>query len=217
MDTATCAPEMQGNHLGHLLALARLHAPLDPLIILYHGETVAAWEKQDLLPPGVLVQKSLTLLLGQQMVLVSGLGDFSLERWQARTIARLLSLPAAEARNQTINPPWFSAEMTTGLGEGMVSPFFPPDFAASLSFAAVILLPPPRKLTQSDQVAISLSLRSSLLFPAHQLYQLITAYGLRYYPQVPVLRLPRPALHLVEPAPAPAKKARRASRTAAVR
>ncbi len=216
MDVGTTSAEMQGNHLGHLLALARLHVPQAPLAILSHGESVAAWEKQTLLPPGVFVQKSLTLLLGQQIVLVSGLDDFHLERWQMRTIARLLSVPAAEARNQIINPSWLSAELTSGLCEGMVSPFFPPNFAASLSFAAVILLPLPNRLSQNDQVAISLSLHSSLLFPARQLHPFVLAYGLRHYPQVPVLTLPRPDLTLVEPAHAPVK-ARHHARTAAVR
>ncbi|HEU5377453.1 MAG TPA: hypothetical protein VFV38_18685 [Ktedonobacteraceae bacterium] len=194
----SASPAMQGSHLGHLLALARLHTPLAPLSICHHGERVAARDKQRLLPPSVHVQKSVTLLLSQQLVLVSGIGDFRLERWHVRAIARLLSLSASEARTVLINPPWLSAEITSGLAEGMVSPFFPPDFAQALPFSAVMLLPPPVWLTENDQVAISLSLRRSLLFPAGQLPNLVAAYGLRSYPHIPVIALPRSALTLVK-------------------
>ncbi|HEU5383141.1 MAG TPA: hypothetical protein VFV38_47685 [Ktedonobacteraceae bacterium] len=190
------SPALQGGHLGHLLALARLHTPQAPLSIYYHRESVAACDKQRFLPPGIYVQKSLTLMLSQQIVLVSGIGDFRLQRWQMKSIARLLSLSATEARKILINPNWLPAELTSGLAEGMVSPFFAPDSAQTLPLAAVILLPLPLWLEESDQVSISLSLRSSLLLPARQLPAFITAYGLRYYPHIPVLTLSPPKVAL---------------------
>lgn len=181
------SPAMQGAHLGSLLAEMRLLAPQIALFFLEHAESLAAWEKQILLPTGIWVQKSVSLLVGGHLVLMSGLGDFRLERWQMRAVTRLFGLSAAQARHAVVNPPSFPAEQASGLAEGMVSPFFPPHVRPA--FEAVILVPPPR-LFPTDRVAISLALGRSVLFPAHELVSLIQAYGLRYYPQVPVIPLP---------------------------
>ncbi|HEU5380740.1 MAG TPA: hypothetical protein VFV38_35400 [Ktedonobacteraceae bacterium] len=160
-----------------------------PLSICSHSESVTARDQQRLLPPDVSVQKSLSLLFSQQIVLVSGIGDFRLERRHVRAIARLLSLSAGEARNILIHPPWLSAEITSGVAGGMVSPFSPPDFVRTVLFAAVLLLPPSVWLGGEKLVAISLSLRKSLLFPADPLPACVAAYGLRSSSPIPVMPL----------------------------
>lgn len=189
-------PAMEQNHLDALLTEMRQLAPEFPPRLVSHAETRTAEEKQAILAPGVWVQKSLSLLLGTQLFFVSGLGDFRLARWQVRAIGRHFALSALQTRSQVINPFWLSAERTSGLAEGMVSPFFPPNFLPT--FSAVILLPAP-DLRPTDQVAISTSLASSALFPAGKLADLIRAYGLQYYPQIPLVSLSPPAVSLVPP------------------
>ncbi len=184
-------PAMSGSHLGSLLALARLQAPHFPVSILRHQESFSARDKQNFLPDGIYVQKSLTLVLGEHLLLLSGLGDFRLERAaHIRTLARLFLLRAQEARRHEINPPSLSSQFATGLAPGMVSPFFPPESIGRLPLSAVVIFPFPQDLPRSAQVAISLSLSTSLLYPVASLSALIAAYGLRYYPHIPLLSFP---------------------------
>lgn len=189
-------PAMEQNHLDALLTKMRQLAPEFPPRLVSHAQTRTAEEKQAILAPGIWVQKSISLLLGTQVFLVSGLGDFRLARWQVRAIGRQFALSALQTRSQVINPSWLSAELTSGLAEGMVSPFFPPGFLPT--FSAVILLPAP-DLRLTDQVAISTSLKRSALFPVGRLADLIRAYGLQYYPQIPVVSISPPAVSLVPP------------------
>ncbi len=205
--TRPILPEMQGNHLGHLLALARLHMSSAPLEMLSHSAS-ALWDTQDKLPPGIAMQKSLMLLLDGQLVLVCGVEDFCLERWQMKTIARLLSLPVTEAAKGLINPSWLPPEESVGLAEELLSPFFPPRVAWTLSLAAVVLLPISSRLTPQHRVAVLLSSESCLLVPVAQFTDLVVGYGLRYYPQIPVVSLPRPSLRLLEAPPFNAQTAK---------
>lgn len=195
------APAMQAAHLAALQAEIQRLTPSLQMEAIHHAASMTAREKQALLPHGVWVQKSVSVLIGPQLFLFSGTGDFRVERWQMRAVARRFALSAAQAHHHVLNPSWLPAEHTSGLAEGMVSPFFPPAFRPA--FTAVVLLPPAPEGRPADQVAISTSLASSVLFPAMHLPDLVCAYGLRYYPQVPVVSLPQPA-HSTFPAVAAA-------------
>src|SRR5437660_10910808 len=107
---------MSGNHLGHLLALAHLHTPLSPLRVLEHTRSITAEAKQHCLPPGVWVQKSVTLLFGKKhLLLVSSLGNFRLGKPHYQALARILRLSMKEAKCRQINPGGISARITAGL------------------------------------------------------------------------------------------------------
>lgn len=179
------SPAMSGRHVGHLLALARLYT--SRVVMLHHARSMTALEKQEMLP-GIYVQKTLTLRLAEYTLLLSGLGDFRVERHHYKALARILSLGPAEAKRHEINPVWLPARKTTGLGDGMVSPFLPPGFIPAWPITAIVLLPLP-PLEEKAQVGISLSLQESLLFPAARLPELVTAYIERYHRHIPVFRL----------------------------
>ena len=181
-------PAMDARHLGQLFALAQLHTPSDLLQIVRHGYSITAQKKQDLLPQGIVVQKSVTVKVGPYFFLLSGLGDFHVQKAHFQSIARLFSLSAAQAKQREVNPPRLPARSTTGLAGGMVSPFLPPSYASACPLAAIILLSSGEQENHT-QVAISLSLTTSLLFPVSKLRELIVAYSLRYYPRIPLVEL----------------------------
>lgn len=178
---------ISGKHLGHLLAVVRSYT--SKMTMLYHPWSMAAWEKQELLSD-IYVQKTITLRLANHFLLVSGLGDFHLNRYHYQALARILGLSTREAKQREINPATFPAREMTGLDAGMVSPFLPPRFLPTLPITAIVLAPPP-PLNNNERVGISLSLRSSLLFPANRLADLVLAYNMRYNPHIPVLQLNR--------------------------
>lgn len=185
------AVAMSGSHLGALLALARLQAPSFPISILRHAASFSAQDKQKVLPAGVVVQKSLTLAVGEHLVLLSGLGDFHVERTaHLRALARCFLLRGRDARRYDINPASFSSQFVAGLAPEMVSPFLPPERVRRFPLSAVVILPSPEEVPSTALVAISLSLSTSLLYPVARLPALLEAYGLRYYPQIPLVFFP---------------------------
>ncbi len=129
-----------------------------------HPATLHAREKQALLPGGIYVQKTVSLLLGGRLVLVTRIGDHVLGRAERFALAANLGLSCKEARQATLNPPGCIAEQAFGLLRGMVSPFLPAGFETGLY--AVVQLSWPQVWEDEDQsVAISLSPCESLLIP----------------------------------------------------
>src|SRR5260370_16842512 len=76
-----------------------LHARL-----LRHGPSQRAAETQALLPPGVLVQKTISVTLGERLLLCTGVGIQSLTRWHLRDIPAALALPYLTLNLPPINP-----------------------------------------------------------------------------------------------------------------
>lgn len=179
---------MHAEHLGHVLALARLCCPDMPLRMIRHRTSLTAAEKQALLPDSVLVQKSISLDLGGSQLLLTGPGDFHLARSQFRTLATIFRIPWTRAKNLSLNPHWLETGRI-GLTRGMISPFFPPSHTSLVPFAAVVLLEMPA-FPPETQVAISLSLDSSLLIPVTRLAEMIFQYAWRTYPHIPIFSLP---------------------------
>jgi hypothetical protein len=160
-----------------------LHARL-----LRHGPSQRAAETQALLPPGVLVQKTVSVTLGERLLLCTGVGIQSLTRWQLRDIAAALALPYRVLKRCTINSSTYTSVEAFAMQTGMVSPFLHPERAAHLS--ALVLLPW-RELweAQEREVAISLSLWESLVLPVRCLRPLLRQYARRAYPGVLLIEL----------------------------
>jgi len=175
-----------------LLLLARLfnEEGLDIADQLFgpHPATLRAREKQALLPEGVHVQKTISLLLGGRLVLVTNIGDRLLERAERFAIAAHLGLSRKAAHQATLNPPGCIAEQAFGLLRGMVSPFLPAGFGTGLH-AVVQLSWPTVWEDEGQSVAISLSPCESLLIPLHCYHRILQRYVRWSIPNVPLIEL----------------------------
>ncbi len=184
---ATCASEslhrLPRDELSTSWETRPLHARL-----VRHCPTQSAVETQALMPPWVLVQKTVTLALGESLVLCTGAGAQLLSRQERYAIAQALGLPHRTSRHTTINPEIRDSVEVFGMLPGMVSPFLRPSRATKLT--ALVLLPWPRRWeAQAHEVAISLSLWESLVLPLGCLRQLLRLYAERTYPAVRLISL----------------------------
>jgi hypothetical protein len=160
-----------------------LHARL-----LRHGPSQRAAETQALLPPGVLVQKTISVNLGERLLLCTGAGTGNLTRWHLRAMARALALPFRTLKRCSINSSAHTSVEAFAMQPGMVSPFLHPERAAHLS-ALVLLSWRDLWEAKTREVAISLSLWGSLALPLRCLRPLIRQYARRAYPQVRLIEL----------------------------
>ena len=138
-----------------------LHCPCEsrPLHarLLRHGPTLSAAETQALLPPGVLVHKTVSMTLAETLLLCTSVGPQRLTRQQLHTIAAALEMPRRPAKQCTINPVTSNPIEMFNMQPGMVSPFLHPSHHTGLG--ALVLLPlPEQSEAQAQEVAISLSL-----------------------------------------------------------
>lgn len=157
--------------------------------LLRHGPSQRAAETQALLPPEVLVQKTISVTLGERLLLCTGVGIQSLTRWQLRDISAALALPNRTLKRGTINSSTHTSVEAFAMLPGMVSPFLHPERAAHLS--ALVLLPW-RELWEAqerEEVAISLSLWESLALPVRCLGPLLLRHARRAYPQARLIEL----------------------------
>ena len=151
-----------------------------------HPATLRAREKQALLPGGVHVQKTVSLLLGGRLVLVTSNGDCLLERAERFALAAHLGLSHKAAHQATLNPPSCIAEQAFSLLRGMVSPFLPAGFGTGLQ--AVVQLSWPQVWEDEGQrVAISLSPCESLLIPLRCYRRILQWYVRRSLPYIPLI------------------------------
>ena len=177
---------------GSLLLLAQLFREqgLDMADHLFgpHPATLRAREKQALLPEGVHVQKTVSLLLEGRLILVTWIGDRLLGRAERFALAANLGLSCKEARQATLNPPGCITEQAFGLLRGMVSPFLPAGFETGLY--AVVQLSWPQVWEDEDQsVAISLSPCESLLIPLRCYRRMLYRYVRWSIPDVSLVEL----------------------------
>ena len=156
--------------------------------LLRHGSAHSAAEMQALLPPGVLVHKTISFTLADTIVLCTGVGTQCLTRRHLRTIAAALVRHGPNVKQWTINPAPGSSVKKLAMHPELVSPFLHPSRHAGL--AALALLPwSDRWEGHEPEVAISLSLWESLVLPLRCLYPLIRSYAKRAYPTVRVIEL----------------------------
>jgi len=184
---ATCAEECLPSGVGEPGIFSWEARPLHTRLVR-HRHSHSAMETQALLPPGVLVQKTVTLALGELLVLCTGVGTWRLSRKDLHEIAKTLGLPNRRSRHATINPATLQTVEAFGMLPGMVSPFMRPLRATRL--AALVVLPWPRCWEeQGREVAISLSLWESLVLPLSCLRSLLRSYAEHEYPAVRLIDL----------------------------
>jgi hypothetical protein len=158
------------------------------LSLPWHGHSLSAAETQALLPPGVLVHKTVSLTLAETLLLCTSVGPQRVTRQQLHTIAAALALPRQAVKQCTINPVTSNPVETFAMQPGMVSPFLHPSHLTALG--ALVLLPMPERWeAQEQEVAISLSLWESLVLPLRCLRPLIRTYARRAYPGVRIIEL----------------------------
>jgi hypothetical protein len=171
----------------------------EPVEVLRHQATLSAAQTQSVLPPGVLVQKTVTVAFGDRnhtCVLWTGVGDFQISKEAVLLVAGQLGLSRRAARHATINPSWLDPVAAFGMQAGMVSPFLPPQScseAQSTPIAALVVQQWPGAWEADKAVAISLSLYESLLIPLRSLRPLLRTYYAWGYPSLPCLFLPADA------------------------
>jgi hypothetical protein len=160
-----------------------LHARL-----LRHDPSLSGARTQALLPPGMLVHKTVSMTLGETSLLCTGVGSQRLTRQHLRAIAAALTLPGRTAKLCTVNPVTSNLVETFTTQPGLISPFLHPSHHTDLG--ALVLLPWPEQTeVQAREVAISLSLWESLVLPLRCLRLLIRSYAKRAYPGVRVIEL----------------------------
>jgi len=159
--------------------------------VIRHEATYSAAETQGVLPTDCLVQKSVTGLLGDKIVLWTGVSDYEITRHEQHTAAHLLGL--SHTSDHTLNPSIIDPLGFYGMAEGMVSPFLVPGSPAASELAAVCVLSWPQEWEHAHSVAISLSLHESLVIPLAGLHRLLDIYLERTFPRLPVLRIEREA------------------------
>ncbi len=153
-----------------------------------HPATLRAREKQALLPGSAHVQKTVSLVIGGRLVLMTSIGDRLLGLPERFALAAKLGLSRRAARKATINPPGCAAEQEFGLLRGMVNPFLPTGFGKGLRAIAQLSWPQVWE-KEGQSVAISLSPCESLLIPLHCYRRVLYRYARQTNPGVPLLEL----------------------------
>ena len=180
-------------------SLRRLHQPVRnqhcqwesrPLHarLLRHGSSLTAAQTQGVLPPGVLVQKTVSITLADTLLLCTGAGPQRVNRQHLRAVSADLELPSRALKRCTVNPESYNPIETFAMQPGMVSPFLHPTHQTALD--VLVLLPWPKRWeAQEREVAISLSLWESLVLPLRCLHPLIRSYARKAYPDVRIVEL----------------------------
>ncbi len=153
--------------------------------VIEHGPTFSAAETQAVLPPGCLVQKTVTDRVADKLVVWTGAGDFRLSHRAYRSANRTLGLRTRS--EHTLNPHDVDALKFYGMQPGMVSPFFIPGTQAISQIAAIFLVDQVEP-AEGLLVALSLSLHKSLLIPLKGLDELVHLYASTVYADVPLYR-----------------------------
>jgi hypothetical protein len=156
--------------------------------IVFHAASHSAAQTQAVLPPGVLVQKTVTVEIAGKLLLCTCVGDRKLERKHLRAVADALALPRRAVKHWSINPSTCDPVVECGMLPGMVSPFVSP--LRKTRVAAVVLQPWPRWWEEHErEVAVSLSLWESLLLPLRCLRDIVCCFARRAYPSVQLIEL----------------------------
>jgi hypothetical protein len=151
-----------------------------PQRICWHAPTLSASETQAVLPPQVLVQKTVSVEMAGHLLLWTGVGDYEHTLHQRRAVASALGLPRLAARQCSTNPATCRPEVEFAMLPGMVSPFLPPLRPTRL--VSVVQVPWPAAWEeQGKAVGISLSLFESLMLPLSCFRAVVLPYAARAY------------------------------------
>ncbi len=148
-----------------------------------HEGTIKASDKNKLLPE-ISIQKSLTVKVYNTIGMITGIGDWKLNRSVLSSIADYLEISRSSVRNFSINPVSIVPEVEFALLRGMVSNFIPPRIWTRTSFLA-ILIPE----TPSGNFAISLSPLESLILPQEHFQTIVETYAKRAYPYLQIISI----------------------------
>ncbi len=151
-----------------------------PARIYWHGATHSAAETQAVLPPGVLVQKTVSVDMAGKLLLWSSVGAQEHDLHQRRVVAAALGLPRRAARQCSTNPATCHPQEEFAMLPGMVSPFLSPLRPGRL--AAVVQVSWPEAWEDQDKaVGVSLSLFESLILPLRCFRAILRQYAKRAY------------------------------------
>ena len=151
-----------------------------PERICWHAPTLSASETQAVLPPQVLVQKTVSVEMAGQLSLWTGIGDYEHTLDQRRAVASALGLPLRAARQCSTNPATCRPEQEFAMLPGMVSPFLPPLRPTRL--VSVVQVPWPAVWEeQGKAVGVSLSLFESLILPLSCFRAVVLQYAAQAY------------------------------------
>ena len=151
-----------------------------PEHICWHAPTLSASETQAVLPPQVLVQKTVSVEMAGQLSLWTGIGDYEHTLDQRRVVASALGLPRRAARQCSTNPATCRPEEEFAMLPGMVSPFLSPLRPTRL--VSVVQMPWSRAWEeQGKAVGVSLSLFESLILPLSCFRAVVLQYAAQAY------------------------------------
>jgi hypothetical protein len=171
---------LSGASLLLLYDLASLYVKDLPERIYWHAPTQSAAETQAVLPPQVLVQKTVSVEMAGKLLLWTSVGEQVHTLEQRRSVAEALGLPRRAAKQCSTNSATCRPEEEFALLPGMVSPFLPPFHPSRL--AAVVHVPWPADWEeQGKAVGVSLSLFESLILPLHCFGTILRQYAARAY------------------------------------
>lgn len=153
----------------------------DP-IFRAHSPSLTAAEKSRIVAPA-RVQKTVTVRFDDVTVLCTALGDPVLARPTLRTLANRLGLPRSAAKKLHINPREVDPLTCFEMAPGMVSPFLRPGRMTPIR-AVVLVEAEEAYEAERGFVAVSLSLRWSLLIAASHFSAILREYAARAYSQV---------------------------------
>lgn len=180
------APPLFGqSHLPYesaelLCDVCREHG-VDP-VFRAHAPSLTAAEKDRIVAPA-RVQKTVTIELDGVFVLCTAIGDAVLSRATLREVAQRLGLARGAAKRTRINPPQLDPLAWFEMAPGMVSPFLRPGRETAIR-ALVLIDDGAGPIADNDRVAVSLSLRWSLLVDAVRFPEILQAYARQAYPRV---------------------------------
>ena len=151
-----------------------------PERLCWHAPTMSAWETQSVLPPHVLVQKTVSLEMAGCLLLWTGVGEQEQTLEQRRVVAQALGLPRRAAKQCSTNPATCKPEQEFAMLPGMVSPFLSPHHPTRL--VAVVQIPWSAEWeAQGYAVGVSLSLFESLIMPLNCFGAILRQYAARAY------------------------------------
>lgn len=171
---------LSGASLRLLYDLASKYVKNLPERIYWHAPTQSAAETQAVLPPHVLVQKTVSVEMAGRLLLWTSVGEQEHTLDQRRSVAEALGLPRRAAKQCSTNPATCPPEEEFAMLPGMVSPFLPPLHPSRL--AALVQVPWPADWEyQGKAVGVSLSLFESLILPLHCFRAILYQYAARAY------------------------------------
>lgn len=157
--------------------------------IVRHPPSVKACTKQALLngllsSAALLVNKTVTVRLHTQHFLLTGVGDFTINRHLLHQVAEKFQLPRRVAKACRINPTDYSPESELGLQAGIVSPFISPSVSRNRLRGIVLFIAMEIDPMEERMIAISLSPFESLVVRLADFHALAHLYARRAYPDL---------------------------------